>query len=264
MGQANQDTIEVPSPKFPLEIKLDTTTAEHEEEIHRILDKLPERLPPGVREIVPVHVLLLKELHPRLFRSSQTLIQENLPIPFENIRQALPVYKDLFLLEDLVKVHLARDMIADLCAATERAHQLLELAFEVRITPVAQAYLARVARCFTWGYEAECLILCRSVLEQVLEETVSDRDVFNAFHWRPETFPPLRREELRNHGAAAIKIGDRIDAAHALGRLSADDAAAARAVRDRGNKAVHDAPSARTNLLGTIRTLVRIITMLSH
>ena len=264
MGESDPKQIEAPAPHFDLEIKLSTTTAEHEEEIERLLKFLPARFPPHGAENVKLHVELIKVLHPRLFRASQTLVHENLPASIEELKEVLPVYDVFFLLKELLKLHLAQDVIWTLPEATDRARQLLELALESRLSPVAQAYLARVARCFTWGYEAESLILCRSVLEQVLEETITDRDVFNAYDWKPDCFPAERREELRRHGAVAVKIGDRIHAAQALGRLSAADANAAKTIRDRGNKALHEVPPSGVDVLSTIRTLLGIINALTQ
>ena len=264
MGESDPKQIEAPAPRFDLETKLDTTAAEHREEIERLLTSLPERFPPHGAENVKLHAEFIKVLHSRLFRASQTLVHEGLPTSIDELREVLPAWDTFLLLKDLLKLHLAQDVIWTLREATDRARQLLELAFESSLSPVAQAYLARVARCFTWGYEAESLILCRSVLEQVLEETITNPDVFNAYDWKPDCFPAQRREELRRHGAVAIKISDRIHAAQALGRLSPADAAAAKTIRDRGNKALHEVPPSGVDVLGTIRTLLGIINALTQ
>jgi hypothetical protein len=264
MGEGDSKQIEAPAPDFDLEIKLSTTAAEHEEEIERLLTSLPERFPSHGAENVKLHVEFIKVLHSRLFRASQTLVHEGLPTSIDELNKVLPAWDAFLLLKDLLKLHLAQDAISTLPGATDRARQLLELAFESRLSPVAQAYLAWVGRCFTWGYEAECLILCRSVLEQVLEETITDRDVFDAYTWNPDCFPAQRGEELRHDGALVINISDRIHAAQALGRLSGADANVAKTIRDRGNRALHEVPPSSVDVLGTMRTLLGIINALTQ
>jgi hypothetical protein len=251
----------MPGTEYDLQTKLDTTTAIHKEEVSEILANLPKYYSAPVAESIRHYAKLIEVLHPWIFRTSQTLAAVGLPSSYEPIRQTLPLFDHLFL-KDLLQVELAQNMIWELESATDRARALLELVVEIQVPSVAQAYLARVARCFTWGYTAECLILCRSVLEHVLEEAVPNTDVFSVYTWRPEAFPEERRRILREQGAVAATIGDRINAARAIGRISDGDATAARTIRDRGNKAVHEAPPAGVDVLGTVRDLMRIIKIL--
>lgn len=171
-------------------------------------------------------------------------------------KEVLPIF-DILFLKDLIQLELAEDAIYKLEAATQRARQLLDLVIESKPGPTAQRYLVRVARCFTWGYELETLILCRSILERVLEEAVSDSDVFSAFERNPGAFAPSHQEALRRRNPPAI--GDRICAAQVTGKLTAAQAELADKIRFRGNKAVHDTPDSGADVFGTIKALVELI-----
>lgn len=195
-----------------------------------------------------------------LFRASQTLIQGRAAARICR-KDLLPEFDDLFL-RILFQFELAREIISDLPYAANRAKQLLELAASAEPGPTAQKYLARVARCFTWGYHADTLILCRSVLEQVLADEVADVDVFSALSWKPEAFPDSRREVLLARDPLNIEIGDRVYAAHVLGRLSSSEVEFANQVRVRGNKAVHEEPPGGVDVFGTVEAITRIINSL--
>ncbi len=218
-----------------------------EEEIEEYLESLPQ--PPPIDEF--------RERCRSLFRASQELVQTQ--------PEAKIFTKDLFsafdqqLLKVLFQFELAYDAISVLPEAAERIRTLLEFAIDVVPGPAAQTYLARVARCFTWGYEAETLILCRSVLEQVLDEAVLNADVFNAFSWAPEAFPPDRREKLAKRDPFLVVIGDRIHAARVMGKLTDQEVEFAKIIRDRGDKAVHDAAGSGADVAGTVRILTQLI-----
>jgi hypothetical protein len=170
-----------------LGIIFDGVVQHFEEEIEEYLKSLPQ--PPLIDEF--------RDRCRSLFRASQELIHSH-PETKVFTKQLFSTF-DEQLLKVLFQFELAYDAISELPNAAERIRTLLELAVEVAPGPAAQGYLARVARCFTWGYEAETLILCRSVLEQVLVDVVPDADVFYAFETTPEH--SLSRDKKYSPGA---------------------------------------------------------------
>jgi len=246
---------------YDLWIPLETLVQEEEEKLERFHRELPKKFDADVGKKVELYIDLLRTSYDSLYRTSQTLVRDQAKIPATLKNDVLPIL-DLFYLRDLLQFNLARDAVNELARAADRARQLLDFLIDARPGPIAQRYLARVARCYTWGYDAEALILCRSVLQQVLEENVSDADVFTAFAWKPEVFPPSRQDELRKHDPFRIAIGDRIYAAQAIGKLTNQEVELAKQIRDRGNKAVHEAPPAGVDTYGTVRDLMGVISKL--
>lgn len=218
-----------------------------EEDIEEYLESLAQR--PAIDEF--------RETCRSLFRASQDLVQSH-PEARSFTKQLFSTF-DEQLLKVLFQFELAYDATSELPEAAERIRTLLEFAVEVAPGPVAQRYLARVARCFTWGYEAETLILCRSVLEQILVDEVPDADVISAFDWKDEAFPPDRRKVLAKRDPFFFAMGDRIHAARVMGKLTEEEVQSAKIIRDRGDKALHDPPSSGVDVAGTVRALTQLI-----
>ncbi len=228
-----------------------------------------------------------------LFSSSQDLVRKRPPADAD-VSRVLDVLKDLeeetaailygdpmpegpppayeetveaYYFDDLLGIRyqcqLAREMIAELPAAARRAQELVRIAADARPGPLGKSYLRRVASCFTWGYETETLVLCGSVLEQVLQDEIEDSDVRNAFAWKPDVFPYPLREELKKGYPPTLR--HRIFAAQALGIITPEQVDLAEEIRLRRNKAVHDARISRSeeasdvDVAGTVRALTEVV-----
>lgn len=246
---------------YELSIKLDTVIAFHAEDWDKYLESLPDRFSEEIAYKLRAFVEPLRKSYDSLFHAWQTLIEVNSQFPIP-LKDALPLL-DVFFLTDVLEFELARDVVAELPHAASRARQLLELLLKDVPDPTAQKYLARVCRCFTWGYEAETLILGRSVLEQVLAARISNADVFSALNWKSDVFPAARRDELKTRDPFRIAIGDRLHAAQAFGKLTEEEVDLAKQIRDRGGKAVHEAPASGVDTFGTVKALVEIVRKLT-
>ena len=247
--------------EFELWIKLETVIEEQEHEWDEYLKSLPDRFNEEVAYRLRAFVGPLRRSYDSLFHASQTLVEVDPKFPLP-LKEALPLL-DMLFLRDVLQFNLARDMVNELPHAGDRARQLLDLLIRDIPDATAQRYLARVGRCFTWGYEAETLILCRSVLEQVLAATISNADVFSALNWKANVFPAARRDELKTRDPFRIALGDRLCAAQALGKLTDSEVDLAKQIRDRGDKAVHEAPPSGVDTFGTVKALVRIVRKLT-
>lgn len=279
--------------EFSVWNQLNSMLGHHESEFEDKLNSLLDKLKAEEKRKLLQACEVLRNAIPRLFDVSQTLVAEGAepalgvvrdaldtvgraeafffacaglgpkpaadPPPADKINEAAQLAD---LLNEMFQCQVAHEAIHEIPPAAQRALQLLRFAAEARPSLLAQRYLARVARCFTWGYEAETLILCRSVLEQVLEETVPDGDVFTAFAWNREAFPQVRRDKLTKRDPVLVAIGDRIHAACVLGKLTDEEVVFAKIIRDRGDKAVHDMPDAGADVRGTVEKLTHLVSKL--
>lgn len=244
-----------PYTEWELWNELQNVVDKHRDEIEKYLKSLPERFDAHNADTVRIYTTQVLETLDLLFQASQNLVQGKSDLPIAR-KDVLPVF-DILFLKDLFQLVLAEEAIYALESAAHRARQLLDLIIEAKPGPLAQKYLTRVARCFTWGYDAETLILCRSVLEHVLIERVPDSDVFTAFQRNPDAFPHSHHEALRRRYPPTI--GDRIPAAHVTGNLTEAQADLADKIRFGGNKAVHDTPDADADVLGTVKALMELV-----
>ncbi len=279
--------------EFSLWNQLNSMLGHHESEFEGKLNSLLDNLEAEKKLKLLQACEVLRNAIPRLFNVSQTLVAEGAEPALRVVRDALDTVgrAEAFflgcaglgpkpaagtspadkiseaaqlvdLLNEMFQCQVAHEVIHEIPPAAQRALQLLRFAAEARPGPLAERYLGRGARCFTWGHEAETLILCRSVLEQVLEETVPDRDVFTAFAWNREAFPQARRDKLDKRDPVLLAIGDRIHAAFVLGKLTDEEVGVAKIIRDRGDKAVHDMPDAGADVRGTVEKLTQLVSKL--
>lgn len=103
-------------------------------------------------------------------------------------------------------------------------------------------FLIRVSRCYICGFDNECVIVCRAVVENSVKD---------AFDRRKRSLP------LAANGRS--EMNQRLDAALNFGWLSPAARDAARTVWFRGNKAVHADPEAVTDSLDTILLTVKVL-----
>jgi hypothetical protein len=141
-------------------------------------------------------------------------------------------------------IELAHDAIERIGSGSVRMLELSQLIVDANPPTPTLNYLRRISACFIWGFDAECIILCRSALDTAFREKVSDEiceQVFNA-------------AEERDFGLLA-----RIMAAHRRGMISDGTRDTAVRVKDRGDKAVHYDPDATKDVLGTVRDTMKVL-----
>lgn len=135
----------------------------------------------------------------------------------------------------------------------ERAKRTLALETLVRdllgrdAPPVpCRRYLSLVSRCFVFGFDSECIVMCRSAMEVALRDIVTEQHCRRAGRNRDD--PTL--DDL---------IFAAFSPANSLLAGMPDLYSAAQEVKERGNKAVHGDPDAVRDVFGTIRSALRII-----
>lgn len=111
--------------------------------------------------------------------------------------------------------------------AEERLPVLLGLLRSGSLSERASAYLDRATRLFLWGFDAECTVMCHSVLEAALSERFPDEVVWGL--------------GIRKSGREYTSR-DLIRAAQATEVLSSEDVGKAHQLRVARNDTVHAAP----------------------
>jgi len=107
-------------------------------------------------------------------------------------------------------------------------------------------FLRLVIRNYVWGFDTECVILCRSAMEMAIRERISDE---------------MCEKHLGNRRGQYTLV-DRIAVAGKENLLSDKEVKVAHSIRERGNTALHKDPGVTKDIIGTIKmTTVLIGTM---
>jgi len=131
-------------------------------------------------------------------------------------------------------IKLAWDSVGSIRDGALRILKLWELLLDIQPGKGTLSFLQRVGRCFIWGFDPECIILCRGVLDTAFRHALSDED--------------------RDFGLAK-----NIVAAFNSNLLDKPTRALAFAVKTRGDKAVHNDPHATKDVAGTIRDTLIVL-----
>jgi hypothetical protein len=200
--------------------------ADAEKRFHQIRDKVPSEAQRAVRDAL------------RTVANSWSI---------EEIDSALEQDAPLRLVWERFCIDLAREALEDrLLPAAKRLFLLMNLVTEVEPGAKTTQFLRHVSRCYLWGFDSECLILCRSSIDTAFWDAVSD-----------ELCAARRDKPGRRFG-----LQDRIEAALPT-IIDNEIYNAAIRVKLSGDRAVHDDPQAGTNVLATIRDTLKIIRKLS-
>lgn len=142
-------------------------------------------------------------------------------------------------------IHLAWDTGDYLRTGAVRILQMWQLFLEVRPSRTTIRYLQRLARCFVSGFDPECIILCRSVLDDAFREAIPDREC-ECFYSRAKP-------------ADDFGLSKRIVTAFNIKHITRQTKAMAFKVIELGNTAIHFDPLVTQNALGTIRDTMVVL-----
>jgi hypothetical protein len=133
----------------------------------------------------------------------------------------------------------------------DAATRLLRLARYVISAKPGKAtvqFLRRVSRCYVWGFDPECIVLCRGAIDTAFRDAVTD-------------------EACLKYEQPAAKYGftlaQRIQTALRRGMITLEAEKAARYVNARATKTVHDDPGVTKDVLGTIQYTLLVLQQLS-
>jgi len=150
-----------------------------------------------------------------------------------------------------LEAYFAENLIEKIEEAAKRLMSLendLYYVRTIRLTPAVKDFLRLVRRSYLWGFDTECVILCRSAMEKALENRVT-------YEICEKYFGPPR--------GGGYSLQDRIIAAKQEGILNDETAEIATNIRLRGNTALHEDPNATKDIYGTITDTIRAISVIT-
>ena len=143
--------------------------------------------------------------------------------------------------QEVVSKHMfiaqARKSLEMCNASIPKLWVLARLAKQATVCEPARRFLGHVSRCYLWGFDTECVILCRSALDAAFREAITDSD--------------------------CDSLSKRIVAAEKKGLISGVIRRRAFDMKERGNKTVHYDPDTVRDVLGTIEGTLAVIMALS-
>lgn len=146
-------------------------------------------------------------------------------------------------------IHLADDFAARVIVAANRVLQLSNLLVSGKPSDDTVRFLRRISRCFIWGFDAECVILCRGAIDTAFTSAVPDAT-------------------CDKHGLVRASFGhtltNRIRAALLEGIIDDETKRAAFRVNTPATEAAHRNPDEAIGILGVIQdtrdVLQRLVT----
>jgi hypothetical protein len=138
-------------------------------------------------------------------------------------------------LSEALQYCLGRDAVEMVTTAEQRIWRLLLLTQQFQPSKRAAAFLRRVSRCYVYGFDPECAVMCRSVLQAAFDAEISDDHCQQVLG---------RAKGIKRTNSSPFDLADRIAVARKLGRISESSALKAAAIRAAGNVVIHEHPRA--------------------
>jgi len=207
------------------------------------------------------HFEILEDVADRLMKGVGDLARID-AIPPEVIRslataaRSCPGARDqLFALVDAVWIQVGHNIIKVQAEAEVRILKLLPLVRRSQPGWRVRDFLRRVSRCYIYGFDTECAVMCRSVLEAELDEQISLDDCIAALGGDRRQGGP---------DSPIYDFTDRIAVATTLGRLDQTLADKANRVRTIANNLLHRKPRMRVDVLTVIEDALDVIEALGE
>lgn len=147
----------------------------------------------------------------------------------------------------------AEDLVALASSASNRYVALATLMRRTTLSVPAARFLQRVSRCFLYGFDTECAVMCRGALDAELQAEISADDC--AF---------LGRRARTRDGEPMYDLSDRIEAARKTKRFDDETAAIAHAVRKQTNMLLHRNPQPPKDVVEILARTLRVIEALQR
>ena len=140
---------------------------------------------------------------------------------------------------------LSHEAIEKIEEGASRIFQLYNLVLCSQPSKPTQQFLARLSRCFIWGFDPECVILCRAVIDTAFKDRITPEICEKHFG------KPRHKYDF--------SLSDRIQVALNEEIIDEDIAKKARTVKTRGDTAVHKQPNITKDVWGTICDTVAVL-----
>ena len=232
----------------------DNSFSDDQRELHRGLDRIGEAMRRTIRSLSPdaASVATVNQFF-------QVLGIELNADPANAAKTLRTMHKQP-IVRDCLAISLALEAVDTLLPAAEgRAAELVALIASRQMSHRASAYLERATKLYLWGFDPECVIMCRSVLEAALSSRLA------TFLAQDEAAPTLdklvaiagERGVLPGYKKALNRRRWNADRGSLL--EDADN------IRRAGNHLIHDlpdltiAPTAVADSATAVRTLARVL-----
>jgi len=172
----------------------------------------------------------------------------NSDLPEDKIHESLrELFKDrpeepqseespLRLLWERFVIDMSWEAIRKIEEGASRIFRLYKLVLISAPSESTQRFLSRLSRCFVWGFDPECIILCRAVIDTAFRDTVSDEVCEKHF----------------GKNGYEFNLSKKIQAAYKEGIINDQIKNKAFRIKNRGDKAVHYQPDITRNVWETI------------
>jgi hypothetical protein len=150
---------------------------------------------------------------------------------------------------------LAKESIGMLAIASDRIWRLFATLFIIKdldINDRVLKYLKRVFRCYVWGFDPECIIMCRGVVEKTIEDIVT-------FDMCMEMLGERKGQDKDRW----YTLQDRLCIAKKKNYITDEMETLIYAIKEKGNKAVHHATWLIEDMLITIKDTCKILAVLT-
>lgn len=200
------------------------------QEWHTEWDDLISNLPPEARDHMHSYMRRRTDFHPR----DEEYPKE--PGQFTMIWEA-------------AAYSLAHESAGKVHEATNRLFELATVLPSEQPSEAALRFLKRISRCYIWGFDTECVILCGGALENALRDSVTDEAAENA--------------KIRHKGPRGFTLVDRIETALGVGVFDRPAYHAANRANKQAIEARHNNPEPITDTFSTIRDTLAVIEALA-
>lgn len=167
-----------------------------------------------------------------------------------NFNESVELFKYV---EEHLAIYLAKNFINKINKAADRLVSLeysLTIMENFKMNKTIAKFLTLVTRSYVWGFDAECIILCRSAMEKAIEDKVT--------YEMCENILGKRYGKQQNY-----VLADRIMVAQKEGLIEKEIAKIANNIRVRGNKVLHDDPNLTKTVFKTITDTIRVISIMT-
>lgn len=165
-------------------------------------------------------------------------LKEKIPDKFQN--------ENFFLstIQERLSIELAKESINKIRQGSARIVNLYRIALTISPSKPLGQFLGRLSRCYIWGFDSECVILCRSAVDTAFRETIRDS---------------LCEKHKKNNADNRIDLAKRIKTAYKESLIDENIKEMAFFIKNCGNDAVHSQPATEVNVFDIIKKTISVL-----
>jgi len=154
----------------------------------------------------------------------------------------------LRLVWERLHIKVAWDAVSKIKEGADKMLKLYRLVLKDSPSKATQSFLSRLSRCYVWGFDPECIILCRSIIDAAFRDSIDD-----------EICKRQGQYSTNSKGEYYFTLSNRIKAAFKEGIIDRRAKDMAFRIKERGDKAVHYQPDITKQVWETIYDTVVVL-----